>query len=433
MKKFKYPIFFSMLIAGALFAFGQKPPKQAPRDCGTLTPISTIRPDKDPPCSDSRFFSDVDFNAKQRLPVTVNLDISRYIGDPAALAESGFLDPIAKLRMVMKGECVGQLSEIRFNGVTVNGRTGVCPGKEWKMYEFEVPAAIINFPKEAGGTGKNTVGINPIAGSVTGDWISLEVKVARPALLVHGIFSGPGTWAKWTDQGGFLQKTGLPFNAIDLGTAETIEANAEKIAGYVEKLKLTWNVDKITVIGHSKGAIDSRLFAENSGTVSQLIMIGAPNEGTPIAELLEEVAKNAEIEEYVKSLAPGLNQLSQKNMIEFNRKHSANPSVAYIAIGGDFSPNCKIDKTGDNGTCQMNLAMFSIVGRGDLWVPLRSVYSLSYANNLPAITSKADLGCQFLFRIGTDGEPCEAVHIRLLESERLFLSLKPFIGKPVSE
>src|ERR1044072_379635 len=426
---------FLLILLFCVTASGQRSAEPPTRDCGPRSPESPVRPAFEFPCSDSRFFSDTGFTAKQHFPATADLNVDRFIGDPALLLENKFLEPVAKLKMAMKGECLGQLTMVKFNNALL--RHATCPGKEWKVYEFDVPASLIDFPRKGGGENKNEIKVDPIAGSVTVDWMTLEIKVARPVLLIHGLSGGSGSWARWTGKDGFLQKTGLPSYQIDLGLADTIEANAAEIIPKIEELKKTWKVDKITLIGHSKGGLDARLAAENNRSVSQVIMIGTPNGGTPLAdlanEIINEIIKDIPFAEIAKWWAPGVEQLSVKNVTEFNKAHKANPQVNYVSIAGDYTPNCKSDENKPNAPGEINLILSKLIGKGHLWVPVDSVYALPYANNLPPLTSKSNLACQYVVSFVEEDASCDAVHINLLRSESLFNQLKDIIGKPVSE
>jgi pimeloyl-ACP methyl ester carboxylesterase len=418
-----------------LLVFGQNTLfAQSQRDCGPLSPTSSVRPAGESPCSDTHFLSDIDFQAKQGTPASIELSIDRFIGDPAKLLENGFLEPKAKLKIVMKGDSRGQLSEIKFNGTPLRP---FVPASTWTLHEFDVPVERINFRSEplvVDGRPQpmvlpaNEVVVSMIGGSLIGDWVSLEIKVARPVLLIHGIMSNKETWNKWTSDGGFLKRTGLPVEPIDVGPLDTIESNAEKISKRVADLNQLWKVDSLTLVGHSKGGLEARLAAENGKSVSTVIMVGTPNEGSPAVDGIVELLSN----EFFKSPRGVLEQLLPKNMLEFNKKHGAVSKVEYIAIAGDFVSNCKPGETQADTYCEKNRELAAIVGQGDLVVSLRSVYSLPYALNLPPITSKSDIGCPF-DSAAAENPNCAAVHVSLLHSETLFLRLKPFIGKPVSD
>ena len=118
------------------------------------------------------------------------------------------------------------------------------------------------------------------------DWAEIEIKVPRPVLFVHGIFSGPDIWTghgfNWPNQ---LNSLGIPYsNDLDMGWLDSIGDNAQKIAAKIEALKRRWGVDKINVVSHSKGGIDGRHFVEYNDSVERLFQIGTPNAGSPLAD-----------------------------------------------------------------------------------------------------------------------------------------------------
>jgi triacylglycerol esterase/lipase EstA (alpha/beta hydrolase family) len=55
----------------------------------------------------------------------------------------------------------------------------------------------------------------------------------------------------------------------------------------VEDLQSRTQADRINIVAHSKGGLDARVFLANnmaSDDVENLIMIGTPNAGSPLAE-----------------------------------------------------------------------------------------------------------------------------------------------------
>ena len=80
--------------------------------------------------------------------------------------------------------------------------------------------------------------------------------------------------------------------------------------------------DQVNMVGHSKGGLDARVYLANSGThdVANLIMIGTPNGGNPLANELAAVAKTASI------FLPGF---------ELVINSSCRPALDNLAIGAD--------------------------------------------------------------------------------------------------
>jgi hypothetical protein len=106
-------------------------------------------------------------------------------------------------------------------------------------------------------------------------------------LLIHGYYEGPGVWTQWLN---YLHSDGITAaKAVHFGNDDqcgSSASHAEKLIGIVNKFKHDTGADKINIVAHSKGGLDARLYLANdlSNTdVANLIMIGTPNHGSPLA------------------------------------------------------------------------------------------------------------------------------------------------------
>jgi pimeloyl-ACP methyl ester carboxylesterase len=107
-----------------------------------------------------------------------------------------------------------------------------------------------------------------------------------PVLLIHGYHSGPGVWETWLN---YLQRDGITAEAVEFDSNDrcgTSASHAQELVGIVKEFKDKTQSDKINIVTHSKGGLDARLYLANnlSNTdVENLIMIGTPNHGSPLA------------------------------------------------------------------------------------------------------------------------------------------------------
>src|SRR5215216_5938083 len=107
-----------------------------------------------------------------------------------------------------------------------------------------------------------------------------------PVLLIHGYKSGPEVWDKWLPE---LRGEGIKAKAVhfpiddDCGSSES---HAQQLDTIVQRFKSETGADKINVVAHSKGGLDTRLYLANdlsNDDIANLIMIGTPNLGSPLA------------------------------------------------------------------------------------------------------------------------------------------------------
>jgi uncharacterized alpha/beta hydrolase family protein len=146
-----------------------------------------------------------------------------------------------------------------------------------------------------------------------------------PVLLVHGYAEDATVWKKWEDM---LSKDGIRFFTVTFkdsddkcGSAKQHAIELEKI---VQDIKEQSGAQKLNIVGYSKGGLDARLFLDITDTkdVANLIMIGTPNAGSPVAEI-NDICTPA-----VYDLRSGANAT----------KASINPNTKYYTIAGDWMP-----------------------------------------------------------------------------------------------
>lgn len=107
-----------------------------------------------------------------------------------------------------------------------------------------------------------------------------------PVLLIHGYHEGPDVWNSWLSE---LQGDGITAEAVEFEFDDrcgSSESHAQELVGIVNRFKDDTQADKINIVTHSKGGLDARLYLANdlSNTdVANLIMIGTPNHGSPMA------------------------------------------------------------------------------------------------------------------------------------------------------
>ncbi|HSF51213.1 MAG TPA: hypothetical protein VLA74_10675, partial [Nitrososphaeraceae archaeon] len=90
------------------------------------------------------------------------------------------------------------------------------------------------------------------------------------------------------------------------------------------QIKKETGQNKVNIVAHSKGGLDARVYLANNTTkdVANLVMIGTPNAGSPLAESCE-VGTPA-----VYDLRPGAAATEVK----------MNPNTKYYTIAGDWNP-----------------------------------------------------------------------------------------------
>ena len=188
-----------------------------------------------------------------------------------------------------------------------------------------------------------------------------------PVLLIHGYMADASTWKKWED---LLKKDHIPVFPITFRQSDdkcgSAAEHAKELSKQIGEIKDLTGQNEVNIVGHSKGGLDARVYlANNTQDVANVIMIGTPNAGSPLAE-------NNDV------CTPAIYDLKPDSP---STKVEQNKNTKYYTIAGDWKPEA--------GNC--NLSMFSLPQEGgndklakpnDGMVPLSSVESLNYSKSL---------------------------------------------------
>src|ERR1051325_11777910 len=196
-------------------------------------------------------------------------------------------------------------------------------------------------------------------------------KKPLPVLLIHGYASDKSAWSKWED---LLKKDGITFYPITFYKSDdkcgSAADHARELDLQIQQIlnNITGSSPKqVNVVGHSKGGLDARVFLANNSysankAVANLIMIGTPNRGSPIAQS-SNICKPA-----VEDLKPGA----------ADTKVRMNPNTKYYTIAGDWNPSLLLNCPQLLG----GIGYSQLPKPNDGLVPLSSVESQGYFHSL---------------------------------------------------
>jgi uncharacterized alpha/beta hydrolase family protein len=188
-----------------------------------------------------------------------------------------------------------------------------------------------------------------------------------PVLLIHGYMADASVWNKWVD---LLKKDGISAYPITFKQSDdkcgSSAEHAKELSKIIGQIKDETGQNKVNIVGHSKGGLDARVYlANDTKDVANLVMIGTPNAGSPLAQS-SEVCTPA-----VYDLRPGAAATEVK----------MNPNTKYYTIAGEWDPKL--------GNCQLSLfapmeqsGSSTLSKPNDGIVPLSSVESQEYFINL---------------------------------------------------
>lgn len=106
----------------------------------------------------------------------------------------------------------------------------------------------------------------------------------RPVILLHGLFFNRAAWFLLAQR---LRQCGFTPITVNLPPWEDADRLARKVAETVEEALLTYDVDRVDLVGHSMGGVLARYYLQQQldggRKIHHCIQIGAPNGGSKLA------------------------------------------------------------------------------------------------------------------------------------------------------
>lgn len=181
-----------------------------------------------------------------------------------------------------------------------------------------------------------------------------NVKLQYPVILVHGLGMRDDLkiFKYWGNIPYKLMESGVEVFLSNQMAFHTIEFNAELLRERILEILKETNSEKINIIAHSKGGIESRYMISKldmASHVASLTTIASPHRGSSLANWVLEKANEKKAlkfsENILKTLAvwqgdsspeilPAFRQMTIDSMAEFNQRVPDSSSVYYQSYGG---------------------------------------------------------------------------------------------------
>ncbi len=201
-----------------------------------------------------------------------------------------------------------------------------------------------------------------------------------PVILIHGYFEDYTVWSQWEA----LLKGNVPYCTVSFKIDDecgTATDHAKELNKIVQKIRNITHQKQVNIVGHSKGGLDARVYLAQSHTVdvANLIMIGTPNGGSPLADF----TVNSNLLNpwfYFSSFfcTPALYDLETDARDTQVRE---NPHTNYYTIYGDWNPSIPCRYRGTEGFGYSILSNFGHLPNDGI-VPKWSVEELNNYTNL---------------------------------------------------
>jgi len=223
----------------------------------------------------------------------------------------------------------------------------------------------------------------------------IRSKIALPVILVHGYYEPSNVWSTWEQK---LSQDGIPFCTITFHQSPPPRGDecgsavdhANELAHIVQEVKAMTGQNQVNIVAHSKGGLDARVYLDQSRThdVANLVMIGTPNAGSPLADLAVQNSLAytgnpywAYFEKFWNTQCnPALSDL-QTDQDDDNAAQNTNTN--YYTIAGYWNPiqPCSGDYMNFNYYAD-SLGWYILGQANDGIVPISSVESQPYFHNL---------------------------------------------------
>lgn len=179
----------------------------------------------------------------------------------------------------------------------------------------------------------------PSANGQTENCHNLESKIALPVLLIHGWNEGAGGqfpihFDEWEQQ---LDQERIPFCVVTFVQSNDACGlaidHARELDQIVQNIKTETGQNQVNIVGYSKGGLDARVYLANdlsNKDVANLIMIGTPNDGSPLAT----EASSWPLSYRIFLCWPAIDDLAENSEAT---KVPINTNTNYYTIGGDWN------------------------------------------------------------------------------------------------
>ncbi len=234
------------------------------------------------------------------VPATMNdkeLNSDGTLKDPGKLIGNKVIGATAKLSLPIydiddkanASPYAPELDKIYFNGEYIKTLSGT--NNTWVNDSFNVDIGKVKFNTP------NEIRINiDTANSqevwcMSADWVAIEFDASYPFVLAHGISADASTWDSTVSPGvlATMDQSGVLYTRFSTPDPDgSVAANSGFLKGQIQNFLDTVKADKVNIIAHSKGGLDSQAVAKLSPPafeVLSLSTLSTPHRGSVVADM----------------------------------------------------------------------------------------------------------------------------------------------------
>ncbi|MFE7300877.1 esterase/lipase family protein [Streptomyces sp. NPDC057579] len=188
--------------------------------------------------------------------------------------------------------------------------------------------------------------------TVSSGWNDFSCKPSsahpRPVVLVHGTFGNAVD--NWVGLAPYLVARGYCVFSLDYGRLPgvplfyglgPIDASAQQLAAYVDRVRAATGTDKVDLVGHSQGGMMPRVYLKFHGgadKVHTLVGLAPDNHGTTLSGLTELLDLFPGAKQYLDKFTPGLTDqaIGSDLLARLNAGGDTLPGIHYTVIATKY-------------------------------------------------------------------------------------------------
>ncbi|MFK0297111.1 esterase/lipase family protein [Streptomyces sp. NPDC090442] len=188
--------------------------------------------------------------------------------------------------------------------------------------------------------------------TTTSGWNDFSCKPSaahpRPVVLVHGTFGN--SVDNWLGLAPYLVARGYCVFSLDYGQLPgvplfyglgPVDASAQQLAGYVDRVRSATGADKVDLVGHSQGGMMPRVYLRFHGgadKVHTLVGLSPDNHGTTLDGLTNLLDLFPGAKKYLDTFTPGLTDQAVGSAVlgRLNAGGDTLPGIHYTVIATKY-------------------------------------------------------------------------------------------------
>lgn len=187
---------------------------------------------------------------------------------------------------------------------------------------------------------------------ITGDIETENVEVRpKPVIVIPGKWSDKYSFDQFMKYFENMRATHWKVDYARILPSESAAGNAPIVEQRIKEVQEHTNAWHVDLVGHSTGGLAGRVYindmmgvvADGKPTVTNFVMVGTPNAGTPCAFGMDNIAVR-----FFNRIDDSFRELTNANMKDFNKRVKARKGTKFYGlVGHGYNKTCHMTTPGD--------------------------------------------------------------------------------------